>query len=153
MGFYVYMTSEDSVSMFPDCTYYDFVVQLPSYINLSESCSFGWQQSWHIGISDISLIVEGQRFISSLPTDCVILCNLLTESYLRGRFAPVLRILPAGSELSATVGSIYYKQVHSNAQSFNEIRIQVRDSALKPLDLAKWPKKGKLCLTLHFLRE
>ena len=153
MGFYVYLKSTDSETIYPKSTYYDFIVQLPAYIDLPDSCSFGWKQNWHIGITDISLVTENQRFITSLPTSCVILCNLLTESYLRGRFAPVLRILPSGTEVSASVGSVYYKQVHSTAHSFNEIRIQILDSELKALDLKVWPKKATLSMTLHFLRE
>ena len=151
-SFYCYISSDDSKALYTDNSYFDFIVQFPSYIKLEESCSLGWKQYWHIGITEISLILDTQRSITSLPTSCVILCNLLSESYLRGSYAPVLRILPGGTELSASLGSVYYKQVHSNAQSFNELRIQIKDPDLKPLAFEKWPRNAKISMTLHFMK-
>lgn len=149
---YLFLSSDDCKDKF-DNKYFDFVTELPSYIDLSQTCGLGWQRDWRIAITEVALLTEGQRYISSLPTDCAILCNLVSDSYLKGRYAPLLRILSAGDELKASVGSTYYMSIRSSARSFNEIRISLRDSDLNKLDLAKWPEKATIFITLHIVLE
>ena len=149
----MFISSEDSRDIFTNNSYFDFIVQLPSYVTLPECSALGWKQSWHIAITEISLVAKEKKYISRLPTGCTVLCNLVSDSYLRGRLAPVLRILNAESELTASLGLSYYMPVHSNARSFNEIRIRLTDTELKPLDFERWPSQGILSVALHFTRE
>ena len=109
-------------------------------------------------MTDISVVgleegTKGLTFdsdgLSSLPESVLVLSDVASSSYIYNGYEPILRILPAGSELSTSLFQSYY--ISLNSSRFNRIRIYLRNSEGGQLDLDKW--KGRdICLkcTLHF---
>lgn len=149
----MFISSRDSLNFYPNNTYDDFIVEFDRVIQLPESCAFGFNQSWQFALTEVSLDFANSKPKKTLPESAVILTDLCSTSYISGTEAGVLRIIGAGSEeIGSSLGQIYY--IGTNKNSFNRIRIQVRDRDLKPLmkDGQVWPINAVLKCTLHFIR-
>lgn len=149
-GFYLFISEQDSIDTFVDNVYTNFVVQLPSYVDLPGSTNFGWKQSWYVALMDFTLTVGSVR-LDAIPSACAVLCDLVSPSYIRGGTAEILRILEAGSDISGSLpGQSYYFPVKYH--SFNQIKISLRSSDLSALPKT-WPAKATATFTLHIVRE
>ena len=155
-GFYMFLTSSDSKTLFPLNNYDDFTIEFDRAIELSETCGFGYTQTWRFALTEISLETESGKERRSLPESVVVLSDLCATSYIHATEAPVLRTVGAKGELGAGLGQIYYIGVNKSA--FNRLRIQIKDRDLKSLSKSDsndrlWPEKAILKCTLHFIRS
>ena len=150
-GFYMFISDQDSKATFVDNKFSQFVVQLPSYINLPVSSNFCWQREWYLALVDITLTVGKQR-LDAIPTACAVLCDLVNPSYIRGGSAELLRILPADTDITASLGQSYYMPLKNSCHSFNRLQISIRSSDLTELP-ETWPTNAKVTCTLHFVQE
>ena len=155
-GFYLFLSSQDSISLYPLNKYDDFTVEFDRPIELPETCGFGYTQTWRFALTEISLETVGGKDRRSLPESVVVLTDLCATSYIHATEAPVLRTIGAKGELGSGLGQIYYIAV--NKSSFNRLRIQIRDRELKPLvknnqEDKLWPERGVLKCSLHFIRS
>ena len=149
-GFYLFICEQDSIDIFVDNVYTNFVVQFPSYIDLPVSTGI-WRQDWYVALMDFTLTAGGQR-LDAIPSACAVLCDLVAPSYIRGGTAEILRILPAGSDISGSLpGQSYYFPVKYH--SFNQIKLSLVSSDLSPLKTTSWPTKATASFTLHIVRE
>ena len=150
-GFYCFISEQDSKAIFVNNKFSQFVVQLPSYIDLPVSTNFGWKQSWYVALVDFTLTVGKQR-LDTVPTACIVLCDLVSPSYIRGGKAQLLRILAEGSDIAGSLpGQTYYMPVKTH--SFNQIEISLVSPTLTDLP-SSWPtQEVTVTLTLHFVRE
>lgn len=146
-GFYMFLSSEDSVNLFPNNTFSDFWTEFDHEIVLDEQCGYGLRQQWSFALTEVFIdFLPDQQ---TLPEPVVILCDLCSQSYLNGSQVQVLRTLSGAGEVGTSLGLTHYIGV--NKLRFNKIRIQVVTRDLKPLSVTSgWPSKGVLRCTLHF---
>lgn len=145
-GFYVFISSIDSLTTRPNNKPYDFIVDLGRSYTL-DSCG-GWRGLWCVALLEAKLSTsQGEQ---SIPGDTFLLCDLAQSSYVRGTEQPVLRLLEGGEDThhSASLYQAYY--IGLKRDTFSSIRIQLRDKNLD--DLKKLDSDAVLSCTLHFQR-
>ena len=147
-GFYVFISSTDSIANRPNNKPHNFIVDLGRAYTLV-SCG-GWRGLWCVALLEAKLSTsQGEQ---SIPSDAFLLCDLAQSSYVRGTEQPVLRLLEGGENShSASLFQAYY--IGLKRDTFSSIHIQLKD---KNLDELVWAKNlepdSVLSCTLHFQR-
>ena len=149
-GFFMFLASDDSSSIYTNNTYKDFCVEFDHEIVLEAECGFGFRQQWQFAVTEVTL--DTIKTDEGLPESTVILCDLCKPSYIKGTQAQVLRTLSSAGELTGSLGLTHYIGVNKN--TFNRVRISLLNRDLKPLLPANgWPETARLKCTLHFIRS
>lgn len=151
MSFYVFLSSKDSIDRFPNNTFDDFIVDLDTSINLEEPGGLGFNLTWTVALTELSLdtLTATEQI---LPQSVSVVCDLAVPSYINSTQRSVLRVLPATGEFSSSLHLPYYIAV--SKLRFSRVRIQLQDSKFDKLQLSSgWKAKSVLKCTLHFLRS
>lgn len=147
----MFLSSLDSLDLFPNNTFDRFIVDLGTEINLESQGVLGFNQSWSVALTELSLRVDSGQ-VQILPESAIVACDLTVPSYVNNTQRSLLRILPATQHFTASLHLPYYIAVAK--LRFSRIRVQLRDSKFAKLAVEKgWPTKGELTCTLHFLKS
>ena len=147
-GFYLFVSSVDSLDNRPNNKPYDFIVELGRSYTL-ESCG-GWRGVWCVALLEVRLSTsQGEQ---SIPEEAFVLCDIAHSSFVRGTEQPVLRLLEAGENgHSSSLFQPYY--IGLNRLTFSSLHIQLKNRDLEEL---KWSgdlnSDSVLSCTLHFQR-
>ena len=141
--FYMFLTSDDCKSLHPQNRFDDFITELPS------EHRFGSGGEWKVCLSELSL--ESDK-ITEMPESIIVQSDLVTDSYIQERRAPVLRVI--SSQSSGLSVSLYQSFYVGLAQyRVRSIRIRITNGRLGQLSAAKWDREGTVTsCTLHFTR-
>ena len=153
MSFYMYLSSNDSQTLFAENRFYDFVVELPREYH------FGNGRDWCFALIDlyVTRVQESARgrFETDVKLDktLAVLCDLASSSYIANQEAPVLRLLPAKDEEGSSLYMPHYICVTKS--SVNRIRIRLTNEDLKPVTDEDFTDARQLVLrcTLHFCQK
>ena len=150
-GFYIYVSSKDSSTLFPKNRMDNFVIELDREIVLALNSSPRLSEKFGVALTEINIKPTGSmRTRTALPESCVVLCVICETSYIKGTRLPVLRVLPSHlEEISGSLFQPYYIEV--NTPSFKRLHFQLKTRELQPLNAAKWDLKSELVCTLHFV--
>ena len=151
MSFYVFLSSSDSLDVYPGNTYDNFIVELDKEVRLEEHTGLAFSQRWTVALTELTLspISDDQQ---DLPESIVVGSDLAEPSYINGTGYALLRTLAATKEITASLYQPYYMGV--SKLHFRRIRITLKNSELGRLTVAKgWPEKAVVKCTLHFLRN
>lgn len=149
-GFYVFVSSIDSVRDRPRNRVDDFIVDLGRSYTL-DSCG-GWRGVWCMALVEVRLTTsQGEE---SIPSEVFMLCDLAQSSYVRGTEQPVLRLLEAGDNNNTHSTSLFQPYyIGLKRVTFSSLRIQLKN---KNLDEVQWARnldsKSVLSCTIHFQR-
>ena len=154
-GFYLFVSSEDSKTYHTDNTYHDFVVELGRTYDLDENSYIKNRSKWSMALVEIKLEAKsGNEPVDQpeLKDEVLIICDLVTTSYVKGTEARVLRPLGLNDKaLFATISQAYY--IELNRLNFSRFKITILDKNLNKLSKKNgWPIEAewKLSCTLHF---
>jgi hypothetical protein len=149
-GFYLFLSSEDSVHVHKNNNFADFITEFDREIVLEEICGLGWRQQWSFALTDISI-----DYLPDLehkpPESVIVLCDLAVPSYINNSQVGVIRTLNSTSEVAGSLYQCYY--IATNKARFNNIRIQLKNTNLEALDRALWVGVKSLKCILHFQRN
>ena len=149
----MYLDSSDSLSTRPQNTWYDFICDFTPEIVLEDNCPFGLRAcNWSFALVELS-IVKGADKRLTLPKSIAIQCDLARESHIKAVSRPILRTIPATTDVSASLGQTFYVDVIRHR--FTSIAIKLLERDLTPIALNEaWPTKDShLRCTLHFVRN
>ena len=170
MSFYMYISSLDCKDIFEGNIWRDFTVQIDPELN------FGPERDWQVALTDVYLVKEEagggdngrdgsrrrignssrrERIDDRLVKPIVICADVVTNSFMKQEWVPIVRVLPGQGE---TGGSLLLPIYVSVAVSrTNKVRIYILDEDLKPIveSDADWGEQDKLSLrcTLHFSKH
>ena len=131
--FFVFLSSEDSLSYHQDNSPSNFVVELKERLQLIGE--------WEVGICDF--------FCSeTISHKCYIFSDIVDYSYVRNSLEPLLRtLIPSNSSTSYIFPKIFYFPIKVN--SLTRIRIYIKDNQLRLLSTLTVP----VSVTLHFRKH
>ena len=155
-GFYLFISSKDSIKYHPDNKWDDFMVELTREYDLSIDTSRGLglvsRAGWCMSLVDISLESDGLNH--PLPQDIIVLSDLAMPSFYLGTEIGILRMVHTGSQSqSLSLHQPYY--IGLSRPVFRSFRVCLVDKNLKPLkgdifsEEEPAPAKHLKC-TLHF---
>jgi len=118
--FYVYLTSDDSIHLFPDNKPSEFTVNLGRNITL--------KGNWTCALKEITYHVH-----QDLPETVYILCNKCEPSYVRNTYLPILRrlhfpLVEEGMYTDTLYEPFYMKVIDSNISNLT-ISIRGQDDS------------------------
>ncbi len=146
MSFYMYLASSDSLHGDKETssnTFHNFV------LDLFKEYHFEKTDGWVVALTDAYLETQTSTR-TTIFESCIVLSDLVIESYINSQAAPVLRYIPGSEVLGTSLFQPYY--ISLSQTSINRIRIYLRNTQLKDLNLDKWPKDPILRCTLHFMK-
>lgn len=143
MEFYMFINSSDNIETHPNNCYYDFTITLPKIYHIPKVNQSGQQIVWRVALCDINL---SNVAILETAFNIAVMTDLVEQSYLKGGFAPVLRILPANSAQAASLYTVYY--ISTVKQSFSTIRIYLQELSGKSFPFKTEDTSLSCCL--HF---
>lgn len=152
-GFYLFVSSEDSKTFHSENKYHDFIVELGRVYDLSDSSYIKSRARWSMALVEIKLdTIEESQPRPALTDEVLVICDLVTTSYVKGTEARVLRPLGLNEDsLFATISQAYY--IELNRLNFSRFKITILDRDLNKLSKKNgWPvdAKWKLSCSLHF---
>lgn len=142
---FFFLSSKAAEEYFPSSSYVDFTTPLPNQITLPSHDHQCNPLHWSIALTDFA--VEGRKRLFSKHTSFVVLCDLVRESYIRGRYSPVLRIIREESYPVTSLSIPYY--IPLNTLSFNSIRIYLQTEDLQAIPITG--SNSNLSCTLHLM--
>lgn len=143
MEFYLFISSSDGIQSSPLNVYHDFTVTLPKFIKLPPNSDSGDRLKWSVALCDI--YIQGVQFPNKY-FNIAVMCDIIEQSYLKGGYAPVLRILPGEQADGASLYTTYH--IELSTYSFSSIRIFLSELAGK--SLPAHTSSSVLSCTLHF---
>lgn len=143
MEFYLFVSSSDSIQTATGNVYHDFTVTLPKIINLPNKSLSGDILKWGVALCDI--YTHGVQF-SNRYFNIAVMSDIIEQSYLKGRYAPVLRILPGEEAAGTSLHSTYH--IELSTSSLSSIRVFLVELSGKTLPLHT--SSSVLSCTLHF---
>ena len=129
-GFYLYLSSVDSVDYFPSNTSDNFIVKLPEVYKLPGH--------WEVALTEIHFPARAGQTAESFS----VYSDICEETVTRGIKEPVLRKLFNTTD-EATFAQYYYIPVRS--KEISSIRIFIKSTDGEPVSF----RKGTLHCTLH----
>lgn len=154
-GFYLFVSSEDSKAYHAENCYHEFIVELGRTYDLSDNSYIKSRGQWCMALVEIKLenLESDESSLSpELKDEVLIICDLVTVSYVKGTEARVLRPLGLNERsLFATISQAYY--IELSRLTFSRLKISIFDRDLNKLAKKNgWPteEKWKLSCTLHF---
>ena len=133
--FYLYLSSNDCINLFPSNTQNQFSVNLGKQLT----------GEWKCGLKEIYFMLS-----SEIPTVAYILCDKCERSYVRGTYMTLLRriTLPVMEGIySESFSDTYYKRVTSS--DISQLTISIRGELGMYKGLEHLPT---LCV-LHFIKN
>ena len=132
-SFFIFLSSEDSLSYHPDNTPYNFIVELKESLQIIGE--------WEVGICDF--------FCSeTISQKCYIFSDIVDYSYVRNSLEPILRtLMPSNASSSIFFPIIFYFPIKVN--SLNRIRVYIKDNQMRLLTTLS----GAVSLSLHFRKR
>ena len=129
-SFFIFLSSEDSLSYHPDNTPSNFIVELKESLQIIGE--------WEVGICDF--------FCSeTISQKCYIFSDIVDYSYVRNSLEPILRtLMPSNVSSSDFFPIIFYFLIKVN--SLNRIRVYIKDNQMRLLTTLS----GAVSLSLHF---
>ena len=94
--YYLYLSSKDSLGVFPQNKAEDFTVKLPATLTL--------KGTWKCALTEVSFVTQ---FAEIRPRDVFICSDLVEESYGADTFRPVLRKVSIPSAGSLKVVHVF----------------------------------------------
>lgn len=143
--YFFFLSSKDSRKIYPSSSYADFTTHLPNQVTLPTHDAHCNPIRWSVAITDFA--VEGKLKLFSKHSSFVVLCDLASESYIRGRYSPVLRIIREESYPVTSLSLPYY--IPLNTLSFNSIRIYLLTEELQSIPYSE--SSLNLSCTLHMV--
>lgn len=140
---YFFLSSKASAHLLPNSSSLDFTTILPKQVHLPRWDQTGNLLQWKIAITDFA--IEKKESLFANTATFAVLCDLAGESYIRGRYLPVLRIVKEEAFPVTSLSLPYY--ITLNTQSFNSIRIYVLGEDLQAI--AGDSRSVQLTCTLH----
>ena len=151
-GFYLFVSSNDSVQYHKDNNYHDFIVELDREYDLRSAQTFRNRSQWCVALVEISLENMQNNISPRIKDDVLVLCDLIRPSYIKSTERRILR--PISSNSSGRIASLFQPYyIELDTLTFSNIRITLLDKQLKKLSsLDGWPdeKTFSLSCTLHF---
>jgi len=139
---YVYMSSEDSLHMYPDNTAAQFKLQLPERLKLDGGI-------WEVAVAEVEYprhYIDNNRKPSGLYFEV----DLCEASFVGGQKLSVLRRLPVDADNSGvttlTFPHMYY--VRLRQPEFDSIQVYIREPSMQLASFAA----GTSSCTLHLKR-
>ena len=132
-SFFIFLSSEDSLSYHPDNNPYNFIVELKESLQIIGE--------WEVGICDF--------FCSETTSQkCYIFSDIVDYSYVRNSLEPILRtLMPSNASSSIFFPIIFYFPIKVN--SLNRIRVYIKDNQMRLLTTLS----GAVSLSLHFRKR
>ena len=135
MEFFMFLSSKDSKSYFPNNNPGDFSVVLPDtlYLDGTWTCALRDIQCW-----------------PATPTDMYLFCDAVEDSYVKDGKLPILQRIPqtnTGSQVIETYDSMTQFKVSRSV--INTLTLYIRDSSMKPVSF----QTEATCCTLHFKKS
>ena len=132
-SFFIFLSSEDSLSDHPDNTPSNFIVELKESLQIIGECE--------VGICDF--------FCSeTISQKCYIFLDIVDYSYVRNSLEPILRtLMPSNASSSIFFPIIFYFPIKVN--SLNRIRVYIKDNQMRLLTTLS----GAVSLSLHFRKR
>ena len=127
--FYFFLSSKASRHLLPNSSSLDFTTILPNQVHLRRWDQDGAPLRWTIAITDFA--IENKESLFANTATFAILCDLASESYIRGKYLPVLRIVKEEAFPVTSLSLPYY--IGLNNLSFNSIRIYVLGEDLQTI--------------------
>lgn len=133
---FLFVSSDDSNTIFPGNDATKFTVQLPRLIDL--------KGTWVCGLTEISL---KNNFITT-PRQVIVSSDLIEESFIRDTQWPVLRrvVLKPNEDIDFIFSDPYYHKIVQ--KQAHRIHIYLRDQNLQKVQLSS----GELSCVLHLKR-
>ena len=148
-GFYLFVSSEDSVHFHQNNKFHDFIVELGRQYDLNEAGYLRNRNRWSVALVEVKLEDITGFEDPTLLEEVLILCDLVSTSYIKNTERRVLRLLGlTGSGQLASTYQPYY--IALNRTAFSNLSIQLVDKDLEPLSGSLIHKPWKLSCTLHF---
>ncbi len=134
--FHLYLSSRDSVDIRKNNDPSDFWIQLPK--------SYDLEGHWSCCLKEISLTLDFTPKSSRL----YVCCDVIEDSYVRDSLLPILRNVEVGSLYKKYKRIEYNRPIYVNvkSQSFQRIRLYLRDENLNPVQFSS----NDLHCVLHF---
>ena len=139
---YLFLTSTDGLDVYPQNNCTDFTVDFPNPIELNSDKTLIMQE-WHVALIDININLP-----ISLKNSVIVMCDLVENSYIKGKRLPLLRILPGAMLDGASLHIPYYMKL--NTTSFRSLRIYLLDINFESIENEISEDITSTC-TLHFL--
>ena len=132
-SFFIFLSSEDSLSYHPDNTPSNFIIELKESLQIIGE--------WEVGICDF--------FCSeTISEKCYIFSYIVDYSYVRNSLEPILRtLMPSNASSSNFFPIIFYFPIKVN--SLNRIRVSIKDNQMRLLSTLS----GAVSLSLHFRKR
>ena len=127
--FYFFLSSKASAHLLPNSSSVDFTTILPNQVHLPRWDQDGTRLRWTVAITDFA--IENKESLFANTATFAVLCDLASESYIRGKYLPVLRIVREESFPVTSLSLPYY--IELNTLSFNSIRIYVLGEDLQTI--------------------
>jgi hypothetical protein len=135
-SFYIYLSSDDSITFFPNNKPHDFTIDLGRNINL--------EGKWVCGLKEINCYVKKET-----TKILYVLCNSCVQSYAKNTYMPILRTVAIDVEEGMFIeefSDTFYKKLSTN--NISTVTISIRGSDGKNATFSSEPFK---CI-LHFKR-
>ena len=132
-SFFIFLSSENSLSYHQSNTPSNFVVELKERLQLIGD--------WEIGICDFLCL-------AAISEKCYIFSDIVDYSYVRNSLEPILRtLMPSNTSASYIFSKILYFPIKVN--SISQIRIFIKDNQLRLLS----GLTAAVSITLHFRKR
>ena len=135
--FYVFLSSDDSIHLYPDNGPKEFTVNLGKSINL--------EGKWKCALKEITY-----HFNDALPETIYVLCNKCEQSYVRNNYMPVLRRLHFPFETEGLYTETFYEAFYMNVSDNNISNITISIRGIDDSDV-EFDYHAIKCV-LHFKR-
>ena len=123
--YYMFLSSGDSRDVFSGNHFADFTTELPELHN------FGDSFDWSVALTEVSFESASQ---TSLPHGVVVLSDMVGRSFIRERYAPVLRHIPS-SLLSLSTSLFQPHYVALTTLRLKRVRLYLTDFDLQPIEI------------------
>lgn len=132
--YYIYASPDDSKDIHTKNNISDFVVELPSTLNL--------EGVWEIGLleAEYSQNVHSDKNLAtgSVLGTVFLFCDLCEESFIRGKMLPVLQKLNRSRTFEPP------NFVRMKPGGIQRFRVYMKDSEMNPVSVADWKLKCTL---------
>ena len=150
--FYLFISSKDSLQFHKDNCYHDFIVELGREYDVTPSQLFRSRSNWSVALVEIKLESDVGEPSPQIKDDLLVVCNVVSPSFIKGTERRILRPLPVGkSGQLLSLAQAYYMSLSTTC--FSRLHITLLDKDLNKLKAEEgWPEEAEhtLSCTLHF---
>ena len=157
-SFYVFLSSDDSLALYPSNQFHDYITELPREIRLEECAAFGFKRKWRVALTELTLTPGAEAgdkrddpILTTIAEPIVVFADIAAPSIIKGREIQILRTFNSAVDAVTSLHMPYYVGVSKN--NFRRIRIKFYSRELEAIDLKLWPTEIVSRCILHFTVE